>query len=73
MYVIETAPSGAQTLTDITARELRESRAKWEPEGWTFREVHFTQAHAWVKKGNIHSTDLWLDQGRVRRAGGGCW
>lgn len=60
-------------LHDMTKRELRESRAKWEPEGYTFTEVHATRAHRWVKSGGIHSTDLWTDHnGRIRRAGIGC-
>jgi len=74
MYVIETAPGhGAATLLDISAKELRETRAKWSADGWTYREVSAPYAHKWVKDGAIHSTDLWVDdRGRIRRAGIGC-
>lgn len=73
MYVIECRPGGYAILQDISARELRESRAKYEPEGWEFREVSATRAHRWVKAGELHGTDLWVDdRGRIRRAGVGC-
>lgn len=68
-YVIETRPGGSAILLDITARELRESRAKWGPEGFTFEPVTGSRAHRWVRAGYLHSTDLWVDHtGRIRKA-----
>lgn len=69
MYVIESRPGGYAILNDISARELRESRAKWEPEGYNFTPVSGQRAHRWVRSGALHSTDLWLDDtGRMRKA-----
>ncbi len=72
MYVIERRPGGYAILHDISAKEFRESKAKWEGEGFTFEHVSAPRAHQWVKRGDIHSTDLWLDNGRIRKAGIGC-
>lgn len=73
MYVIETRPGGYAILNDIGKRELRESRAKWEPEGYEFQEVSGSRAHRWVKAGGLHSTDLYVrDDGRIGKAGCGC-
>lgn len=73
MYVIETRPAGDQMLLDISAKELRESIAKWEPEGFGFLRVDGAYAHRWVKRGYTHATDLYIDHdGRVRKAGPGC-
>lgn len=72
MYVIERRPGGYAILHDISARELRESRQKWESDGFTFEPISATRAHQWVRRGDIHSTDLWLDGRRIRRAGIGC-
>jgi len=72
-YVIETRPGGSQILQDVSARELRESRAKWEPEGFSFRPVDAATAHRWVKAGGLHGTDLYIrHDGRIGKAGAGC-
>jgi len=71
-YVVETAPSGAETLHDLSARELRVTRTKWEPEGWRFQVVTAGYAHRWVKNGRHHATDLWVDyRGRIRKSASG--
>lgn len=33
-----------------------------------YRRIDAATAHQWVRKGNIHETLLWIDQGKVRRA-----
>lgn len=35
----------------------------------TWRQVHWTEAHQMIKDGVPHTTDLYVDNGRIRRAG----
>jgi len=33
-----------------------------------FKPLHYTAAHNWVKRGYIHETGLYIDDGRIRYA-----
>lgn len=71
MYVIECRRGGYAILHDIRPAELKELRAA-APEGWEYKAVSGVRAHRWVKAGEAHSTDLWVDHaGRIRKAGVG--
>lgn len=53
-------------LFEMTTADLNHSIAHNGPDYQ--RVVHWTKAHKWVREGNPHSTALWLDNGRIRRA-----
>lgn len=33
-----------------------------------YKPLHYTAAHNWVKRGYIHETGLYIDEGRIRYA-----
>jgi hypothetical protein len=70
MYVIKDTEHSA-TLMEMTRKEYEEARAG---EGGYFTPTLFShisaqRAHAWVKEGGHHSTNLYINEdGRIRRA-----
>ncbi len=75
MYVMRTQKTtiGSEThyydtLTEMTARELRDAEAFAKP-GVTHRHVDALRAHQHVKTGGHHDTPLYVDDsGRIRYA-----
>lgn len=71
MYFIRTIRTSDNrpyaTLTEMTARELREAEQS-KPANVSYERVSAAYAHRWVRDGRIHETLLWIDDGRVRRA-----
>jgi hypothetical protein len=54
------------TLVEMTAKEL----ARAEQEGkHEYRKVTAREAHRHVREDRVHETPLYIDQGRIRRAG----
>ena len=67
MYVIERSPY-FECLHIMTAKELGEARER-DPHK-SFKRVDPDTARAWVKAGRLHTTPLWVDEGKVRFARG---
>ncbi len=57
-------------LVELTHTELREINAAYGPPTVRYKPVHWTNAHDWVRRGRIHGTGLWTDNGRIRYAEG---
>lgn len=73
VYVIRhTAPSNFQILAEMTAHDARLAIAGKHDQachGVWFERCTKERAHDWVRRGDIHSTLLYLDMdGRIRRA-----
>jgi hypothetical protein len=70
MYVLKTVRRPAystQHLFELSPRELAR-QVEAAPEGVTFEKISGREAHRYVREGGVHSTDLFVDRGRVRRA-----
>lgn len=65
MYVIE-SKLGLQTLHEMTKREYAE-RTRFDTVS-TWRPVSAEHAHRFVRYGGVHTTGLYLDEGRIRKA-----
>ena len=57
----------ACTLREMSERELRDAIAA-APENVTYERVPAYVAHRHVRGDGIHSTGLWIDNGRIRYA-----
>ncbi len=74
MYVIEYRRNAENTgddwtmLHEMTAREMKDAQDKARPNHeWT--RIDAARAHDWVRRGNLHSTTLWICDNRIRKAG----
>lgn len=56
------------TLWEMTAKEFAAQVDEFMPTLSAWERVHFTLAHAWVKQGGHHMTNLYVDDGRIRYA-----
>jgi hypothetical protein len=65
MYVIR-RKLGLQTLHEMTKREYAEATRFDTVSTWT--PVSAERAHRFVRYGGLHTTGLWMDQGRMRKA-----
>lgn len=52
-------------LVELTVKQADVATAK----GAALQRYSVDRAHAWVKSGRTHSTALWVDEGKIRRAG----
>lgn len=55
-------------LVELTAKDWREVQALQGPRLPRYRRVDATYAHDWVKRGYIHETGLYTEDGRIRYA-----
>jgi hypothetical protein len=70
-YAIRQSSTGSQMLVEMTPRTARlavDGKHDQARHGVTFRICDAAYAHRWVKNDGLHSTALWVDNGRVRRA-----
>lgn len=56
-------------LVEMTASELRAAEANPAPGVVRYKPLSWQLAHQWVREGGLHMTALWVDEGRIRRAG----
>lgn len=64
IYVLETYASNAgYMLWEMTKAEFKTEMLKRD-----VRRVSGQFAHDWVKRDRIHSTSLWVEDGKIRRA-----
>ncbi len=80
MYVMMYRASGHATLMEMTAKEYREAQATQKAiedadgedditDMYPYcRAVGAYEAHQWVREGGHHSTYLYVDDGRIRKA-----
>ena len=79
MYVLKNSIHGGDLhahLYEMTAKEFREAKATdtlgehndWEGDGFFHEHISADRAHRHVKAGRIHSTYLYTEDGRIRRA-----
>jgi hypothetical protein len=61
---------GRMSLHQMSAAEAKYETAR-ECDAGTgvyYKRVSGAEAHAWVRRGEVHSTPLYLDEGRIRYA-----
>ncbi len=72
VYAFRYSAAGSQMLVEMTARDAKlaitgkHDQARY---GVRFESCNAQRAHRWVRSGGLHSTALWVDAGRIRRAG----
>jgi hypothetical protein len=70
-YAIRARGTGYGMLVEMNARDMKLVAADKHPDqaqGIEYYECTTQRAHQWVRDGGTHSTSLWVDQGRIRRA-----
>jgi hypothetical protein len=71
-YAIRHSATGNQMLVEMSAHDARLAFAGQHDQarhGVWFERCNGHSAHTWVRNGSLHSTALWVDQGKIRRAG----
>jgi hypothetical protein len=61
-------PYSSSMLHEVTTKA---ERAELEARYDRVSRVDYLTAHRWVRDGNTHSTYLYIDEGKVRRASSG--
>ncbi len=73
MYVIESRRVAGfvnKTLHEMTKAQLADNRRFNSDENHEWYVVSAERAHRFVRYGGVHTTGLWVDQGRIRKAKG---
>ena len=70
MYVLRQPADGAgYMLYEMTPAELRAAqRERGDSEYPRLERLDASRAHRWVREGGVHSTYLYVEDGRIRRA-----
>jgi hypothetical protein len=56
-------------LHEMSDRAIRVLAKNAKPDV-TWGKVSVSYAHNWVRSGQLHTTPLWINEGRIRRADG---
>ena len=70
-YVFRHSPTGKPMLCEMKSRDAKLAIAGKHDQaryGVRFEKCSPQEAHRWVLNDGLHSTPLWVDQGRIRRA-----
>lgn len=68
MYVMQSRDGFYVHLYSMTAAEFRQTKTQNEHADTDYHRIDGTEAYRWVRADRIHSTPLYIDDGRIRFA-----